>query len=477
MPIEITMPRLSDTMEEGTLVKWRVAVGDEVSSGDHLADVETDKATMELQAFDDGKVAKIAVEEGQTAPVGSLILVLAEDGEDLEEAAKAAGSGEGQASKKEDSEEKAEAEGETEAESKDEQQTESQTTDDTPAQAVEAQGTQQTESTTKTPAGGGEGDVAAQDSGSGGRIKISPLARRMAEDAGLDLNQISGSGPEGRIVKRDVKKAIDEGGKKSAAPAAEGVAAAEPVAAEQPPAAAPPAPAKLESKSIPLSNMRKTIAKRLVESKTQIPHFQVNLEINADPLMELRKTINAQLEAQGVKLSVNDFIVRAIALAAVQHPEANSSWQGDTIEQHGTVNVGVAISLPAEKGGGLVVATIRDTQNKGLRQISQEIKALAQKARKTGLTVEEMSDATITLSNLGMYGVTSFNAIINPPNAAIVAVGAAQERAVVREGELTIGHEMTATLSGDHRVIDGAAGAEYLQTLKGLIENPAALLV
>lgn len=444
MPIEITMPRLSDTMEEGTLVKWRVSVGDQVSAGQHLADVETDKATMELQCFDDGTVAKIAVEEGQTTAVGDLILMLATEGEDLKEAAKAADS------------------------FKPEQVDDQEETKEAEASPAPAPAPEPAATPTPEPAPAPTAAPAATSSG-----KASPLARKMAEEHGLDISQIAGSGPDGRVIKRDILQAIESGGTTAAAAPSEH--APTPDATATAPAPAPVK--KLESKSIPLTNMRKTIAKRLVESKTTVPHFQVDISINADPLLELRKTVNSQLEPQGIKLTVNDYVVRAIALASVQHPEANSSWAGDTIEQHGTVNVGVAISLPAEKGGGLVVATIRDAQSKGLRQINQEVKTLAKKARTQGLTVEEMSDATITISNLGMFGVNSFNAIINPPNAAIIAVGAAIEQPVVRDGELTIGHEMNATLSGDHRVIDGASGAEYLVTLKGLIENPAALLV
>ncbi|GAB4108043.1 MAG: pyruvate dehydrogenase complex dihydrolipoamide acetyltransferase [Phycisphaeraceae bacterium] len=444
MPIEITMPRLSDTMEEGTLVKWRVKPGDEVASGDHLADVETDKATMELQAFDDGKVAALAVEEGQTVPVGSLILVLAEEGESLEEAAKSAqGASAGQDSAASSAAtQSAEAEG-----------------GGTAVAAPPA-----TATTTAAPAPGGDDK----------RVRVSPVARKIAEEHGLDLSQIKGSGPDGRIIKRDVL-ALIEGGTSPASPAPS-VPTSQPAAPAQP-AAVQASPVGLEAKTINLSGMRKTIARRLVESKTTVPHFQVTVSINMDPLLDLRKTLNTQLEAQGVKLSVNDFIVRATALACLSHPEANSSWNGDTIIQHGTVNVGVAVSLPAERGGGLVVPVIRDAQNKGLRQISTETKQLAKKARETGLSPEEMADGTITLSNLGMYGVDQFTAIINPPQAAIIAVGAANEKPVVRDGQIVVGHEMNATLSGDHRVIDGAQGAEYLSTFKQLLENPASLLV
>ncbi|MEM9414869.1 MAG: dihydrolipoamide acetyltransferase family protein [Planctomycetota bacterium] len=440
MPITVEMPRLSDTMEEGTLIKWNVKPGDTVSAGDHLADVETDKATMELQAFEDGTIAKLAIGEGETVPIGQPILVLAGDGESVEDAAKVeiAGSS-GSASQA--APEQAEA------------------SDESASQAASA----------PVP------NISAK--GSGGKVRVSPLARKLAEEHNLDLAQIVGSGPDGRIIKRDVLKAAG-GGSAQSAPrqsddADRGASAPAPA----------PVPTSLESKSIPVPGMRKTIAKRLVESKTTVPHFQVASAINMDPLIELRATLNEQLASQGIKLSVNDFITRATALACVQHPVVNSSWAGDTIEQHGTVNVGTAISLPAERGGGLVVAVVRDVQNKGLRQISQEVRDLAAKARGRGLSPEEMADSTITISNLGMpqYGVSQFTAIVNPPNAAILAVGAAIEKPVVRtvdgKKQIVIGHEMTATISGDHRVIDGASAAEYLTTLRQLIENPAGLLV
>ncbi len=454
MPIPITMPRLSDTMEEGTLVAWKVKVGDKVSAGDHLADVETDKATMELQAFDDGTVAKIVVEEGDTVPIETTILILAEDGESVEDAAKAdaGGSGEtrkGKASKEEEDADQDEDDSSPAGESKSESESESETESE-PAPA---------KSDTK--------------------VRISPLARKLAEEHGLDIAQIKGTGPDGRIIKRDILKAAESGAAaSSAASAKQGKTAP---AKPQKPGTAPSVSggAGIEARTIPLSQMRKTIAKRLVESKTTVPHFQVSVAINMDPLLALRTTLNTQLESQGIKLSVNDFVTRAVALAATMHPAINSSWGEKEITVHGTVNVGVAISLPAEKGGGLVVATLRDAHLKGLRQLSTEVKELAGKARSAGLSLDEMSESTITLSNLGMpqYGVTQFTAIINPPNAAILAIGAALKKPVVRNDELTIGHEMNVTLSGDHRVIDGAQAAEYLATLRNLLENPAGLLV
>lgn len=423
MPIQITMPRLSDTMEEGTLVKWHVNVGDDVAAGDHLADVETDKATMELQAFDDGKVAKMAIDEGSTVPVGELIMVLAGQGESTEEAAKAAA----------------------------------------PAKPNAAEKPHAKKPEKEKPQSASQQAPAAQPP-AGTPLRASPLARKLAEEKGLDLNQIQGTGPSGRIIKKDVLKAAQAG------PAPQ-------PAAVQGPSAPPVGPVALQAKSLALSNMRKTIAKRLVESKTTVPHFTVSVAINMDPLLELRKTLNDQLASQNVKLSVNDFITRAAALACAQHPTVNSSWNESTIEQHGTVNIGIAVALPEERGGGLIVPVLRDVQNLGLRAISQQTKTLAKKARETGLSAQEMEGGTFTISNLGMFGVDHFEAIINPPQAAILAVGAANEKPVVRQGQLTIGHEMLATLSGDHRVIDGAIGAQYLQSLKSLLENPAGLLV
>ncbi len=441
MPIEITMPRLSDTMEEGTLVRWNVKPGDKVAASDHIADVETDKATMELNVFDEGTIASLAIDEGGTVPVGALIAVLAEDGESVEDAAKAAGSATSNGEAKDNPPAQAEPAGDTAGETAPPVQT-------APAPA---------------PSGGN------------GKVRISPLARKLADERGIDITTIQGSGPDGRIIKRDIL---------SAGSGSAGAAAAASVAAPAKPAppVAPVAAAGLEAKTVQLSGMRKTIAKRLVESKTTVPHFQVSVAVDMDALLELRKTINGQLETQGVKLSVNDFITRAIALACLENPVINASWNGDSVVYHGSVNVGTAIALPIKddgSGGGLLVATVRDVQNKGLRQISSEVKELATKARTTGLPPEAMSDSTITISNLGMpqYGVTQFTAIVNPPNAAIIAVGAALEQPVVRNGNLEVGHVMNVTLSGDHRVIDGASAAEYLSTLRRLLENPAALLV
>jgi pyruvate dehydrogenase E2 component (dihydrolipoamide acetyltransferase) len=442
MPIEINMPRLSDTMEEGTLVKWRVKVGDPVKSGDTLADVETDKATMEMQSFDEGTVAQLAVAEGETVPVGRLILLLAEKGEDVQKVVQGR-----------------------------------------PSAAVA--GAKAGERPVKPAVGGPAPSVVVTEAVRGaaavmpgGRLRVSPLARRLAEEHGVDLATIRGTGPDGRIVKRDILAAAEA---LAEAPAAVAVAAPPPVPTAPKPAKLPAAPvaapAKLESRLVPVSSRRKTIARRLLESKTTIPHFTVTVTVDMDPLLSLRESLNTHLADQGVKLSVTDFIVRAAALSLLKHPQVNSSWTENGIQMHGAVNVGTAVSIPEDKGGGVVVPTIRDAANKSVRVISAEVKALAAKAREQGLSMEEMSDGTFSISNLGMLGVEHFEAIINPPQAAILAVGAAVQKPVVRGGRVVVGNEMTLTLSADHRVIDGAMAAEFLQTLRTMLENPAVLLV
>ncbi|MCE9589187.1 MAG: 2-oxo acid dehydrogenase subunit E2 [Planctomycetes bacterium] len=432
MPIEITMPRLSDTMEEGTLVKWKVKVGDKVKAGDVVADVETDKATMELPVYDDGTIALLAAGEGQTLAVGALILVLAQKGESVEDAAKSV--------------------------------------QGRPAAAPAAKAAPSA-SPKAAPATTAAATAVSEDDGeeaavatSGARVRVSPLAKRIADDKGIDLARVKGTGPDGRIIKRDVLSA-------PAAPAG----GAKPAASAKP---APPAisTAALSSLLVPVTNMRKTIARRLLESKTTIPHFTVTVAVNMDLLLGERGA-KKQLESQGIKLSVNDFVVRAAALALLNHPGCNASWTDAGIQMHGAVNIGVAVALPAEKGGGLVVPVVRDVNNKSLRTINAEVKHLAEKARTQGLTVEEMSDGTFTISNLGMLGVDHFEAIINPPQAAILAVGASITKPIVRDGQIVVGQEMTCTLSADHRVIDGAMAAEYLKTLKSLLENPAVLMV
>jgi pyruvate dehydrogenase E2 component (dihydrolipoamide acetyltransferase) len=483
MAIEITMPRLSDTMESGTVLKWNVAEGDTVASGDVVADVETDKATMELTVFDGGTMAKILVPEGQPVDVGTTIAMLAEEGEDASSisapaAGSGSGSGAGSGSAKSDArDESAGGDGAGDA--------------DADADADENGRRAGNVGESGDENGGKNADVdvagdgrAAEPAAGGTRVRISPVARRLADEHGIDVKRLNGSGPGGRIIKRDVLQAVETAGETRAAvppSAAPSTAIAPASDAGRVPVTPVGSRAAAGTGLAPgkraLSNMRQTIAKRLVESKTTIPHFTVTVAVNADPLLTLRETINAQLEAEDVKLSVNDFLVRACAVALVRHPVVNSSWAGDAILRHGTVHIGVAVALPEEKGGGLVVPTLRDAQDMPLRTINSETKRLATKAREQGLSVEEMSDGTFTLSNLGMFGVDHFEAIINPPQAAILAIGAAIKKPVVRDGQLAAGHEMELTISCDHRVIDGASAAMFMATLKELLEKPAGMLV
>lgn len=457
MPIEVTMPRLSDTMQQGTVVKWNVKEGDAVKTGDILADIETDKATMELESFDDGVVAALAAKEGDNVAVGEVIVVLAGKGEDAKQV-KASLGGKKQSSTAENAEGAERKSGGEKAVS---------------AEGASSNGKASSHGSATAVADEREEEDAGHD---GGRIFASPLAKKIADEMGVDLAEVKGTGPSGRIVRADVEAAAkapaSAPGKSESKMTSKGAPA---------PAPMPPVGASLEKKSVALSNIRRTIAARLVESKTTVPHYQVTMTVDMDPLLTLRGQLNEQLKAQGVKLSVNDFLVRACALAMHQHPHINSSWRqtkdAASIELHDRVNVGVAISLPMERGGGLVVGVLRDCDRIGLRQISAETKRLADKARAKGLSIEEMDGSTFTISNLGMFGVEHFTAIINPPNTAILAVGAAVEKPVVRNGQIVVGHEMQMTMSSDHRVIDGAMAAEYLNTVKQLLEAPATLLV
>ena len=454
MPIEVTMPRLSDTMEQGTVVSWNVKEGDAVNAGDILGDIETDKATMELQNFDDGTVAAILVEPGQSIEVGKPIILLAEEGEDPAEVK--SGFSAGGSSSKQKSEG-----GQDESSSKSSSTATVDSEEESEADAPSKNGRASTNG--------------AADRDNGERIFASPLARKIAEEKGVDLAAIEGTGPGGRIVRKDVEEALS--GSKSRRKAEKSDASSDRKAPVPPP---PMDGEGLETRTVELSNMRRTIARRLAESKSDLPHYYMTVDIHMDELLNLRKKLNEQLASQGVKLTVNDFIVRACAIAMHQHPFVNSRWIDKdgkaSIELEGDVNIGVAIALNRPEGG-LVVATIRNADRLGLRQISAETKRLAEKARAKGLTLEEMADSTFTISNLGMYAVEHYTAIINPPNAAILAVGAATPKPVVRNGQIAVGHLMSVTMSSDHRLVDGAMVAQYLQTLKGLLEAPATLLV
>ena len=457
MPIEITMPRLSDTMEAGTVIKWNVKEGDSVKSGSVVADIETDKATMEMQCFDDGRMAAILVEPGRQVKVGTTIALVALEGEDLA-AVKSGGMKKSAPAA-------------------------------APAPAAKAPVTASV--TAPVPVvqtetrHGMEGFPV--ESGDGPRMRVSPVARRIADDHGIDINAVKGTGPGGRVIKRDVEQVIENAAAATTAASSAGTTPARPstivagraLAVSTSGVQTPSAPLSLSlpGRDVALTSMRQTIARRLVESKTSIPHYQVTMKFDMDRLIEMRASFNEKLKSSGVKLSVNDFLVRACALAMAEHPYFNASFAGDHVRIHEVVNIGVAISLPEEKGGGLVVGVIKDADHKSLRQISADTKNLAEKARTKGLSVQDMSDATFTISNLGMFGVEHFTAIINPPNSAILACGAAVQQPVVRDGQLVVGTQMQATLSLDHRVIDGAMAAQYLASLKEFIEEPETLVV
>jgi len=440
MATEILMPALSPTMEEGTLAKWLVKEGDTVSAGDLLAEIETDKATMEFEAVDEGTVGRILIEAGtEGVKVNTPIAVLLEEGEsadDIDSAAKAPA----------------------------------------PTPAPEApQADAGDKAALEAGSGGGTGTAAAPpapSTGSGERIFASPLARRIAAEKGLDLAAIEGSGPRGRIVRADVEKASAA----PKAPAASAAPAASPAAA-MPAGASADAVAKIyenrEHEVVTLDGMRKTIAARLTEAKQTIPHFYLRRDIRLDALLEFRKTLNDQLGARGIKLSVNDFIIKACALALQQVPKANAVWAGDRILQLKPSDVAVAVAIE----GGLFTPVLMDAETKSLSQLSKEMKDLATRARDRKLAPQEYQGGSFAISNLGMFGIDNFDAVINPPHGAILAVGAGVKKPVVNDaGEIEVATVMSVTLSVDHRVIDGALGAELLQAIRDNLENPLAML-
>ncbi|MBT6204487.1 MAG: pyruvate dehydrogenase complex dihydrolipoamide acetyltransferase [Alphaproteobacteria bacterium] len=425
MPIKITMPQLSPTMTDGTLARWLVKEGDAVLSGDILAEIETDKATMEVESIDEGTVGKILIAEGtDNVPVNEVIAVLLEEGEDsaaLDGLSTAAPAPAAEAPE--------------------------------PAEAV-------AEATPAEPAAAPSAVPAVAEPDDDSRVKASPLARSMARQAGLSLSALSGSGPHGRIVKRDVEAAL------------EGGVAAAPVAASRP-AAVPPAPppAGAAYEEIKVSNMRRVIAERLQEAKQTIPHFYLTVDCELDRLLALRKDLNGRSDAY--KISVNDFVIRALALGLKQVTEANAQWAGDVVRRFTSVDIAVAVAID----GGLVTPVVRSAETKGLATISEEMKDLAARAREGKLIPEEYQGGGFSLSNLGMYGIKQFDGVINPPQAGILAIGAGEQRAVVKDGALDIATVMSCTVSCDHRVIDGAIGANLLTAFKGYIEDPLTMLL
>lgn len=457
----IDMPKLSDTMTVGTLVKWLKNEGDSVASGDMIAEVETDKATMEVECFDDGTLIKQYCEVGDEVEVGGAIAAIGEKGEAAPEVG--GGSAKEDASSKE-SGDKAEAESDDASDKSDESPAGSEAPE--PDAADDATDESSKESTSEPTASN------SSDS-EGGRIKASPLARKIATDKGINLKEVKGTGPNGRIVKADV-----ESFKPGPAPAKDSTKESKgtPESASSKPAA--PA-ATLEALELPVSNMRKSIAKALVASKTQAPHFYLQIEVDGAPLAKLRAELNAKLadlpkEHGGTKFTVNDLTLKAAAEAVRRVPAINRSWEGDKIVQHANVHLAFGVAID----DGLVTPVIRAAETKGLREIGAEAKVLIKKARDKKLAPNEMSGSTLTVTNLGMFGISDFYGIINPNNAAILSIGATIKKPVVNEnGEIVVGQVMKIGLSGDHRTIDGAVGAQYLQALKEIIETPALMLV
>lgn len=431
MPIEVLMPALSPTMEEGTLAKWMVKEGDTVATGDILAEIETDKATMEIEALDDGQIGKILVGEGtENVAVNTPIALILGEGEE-------AGSVAAAAPAKTDVKKEAKVVAEAAA---------------SPAPAAMP---------AKAPLPTSAGD---------GRIAASPLARRMASLMNVDLSSLSGSGPRGRIVKKDVEAAAGK-----APVTARSASAVSASAGLQP--VAPDVSVYEESRyeRVSVDNMRKTVARRLTESKQQVPHFYLTIHCEIDALLAMRKDLNAKSpDGEGAfKISVNDFIIRASALALKKVPGANASWAGDSILLHKHADISVAVALD----GGLITPVVRDAETKGLAQIATEMKDLGTRARDRKLMPEEYQGGTFSISNLGMFGISQFEAVINPPQGAILAIGAGEQRPVVKDGALAMATMMTVTLSCDHRVVDGALGAEFLAAFKGLIEDPVTMLL
>ena len=423
----VRMPKMSDTMEEGVISAWHKKVGDTVESGELMAEIETDKATMEYESYNDGTVLYLGAKEGESVTVNGILAVVGEEGADFEALIEA------------------DAQGGSEEEKAEEKSAKKEEASETPASSSFTSEEKATDTSTDK-----------------GRIKASPLAKKLAEEKGVDLAKVSGSGDGGRIVKRDIEDYQPEAVQKK-----------EPKEAgqtEQPEVKLPEIVAEESYEELKVSQMRKTIAKRLADSKFTAPHFYLTMEINMDKAMEARTSMN---EVSPVKISFNDLVIKAAAMALRQHPNVNAAWLGDKIRINHHIHIGVAVAVEE----GLLVPVVRFADNKQLSHISAEVKELGAKAKNKELQPKDWEGNTFTISNLGMFGIEEFTAIINPPDACIMAVGGIKETAIVKDGQLTVGNVMKVTLSCDHRVVDGAIGSAFLQTFKGLLEEPVRLLV
>ena len=448
MPTELKMPALSPTMEEGTLAKWLVKEGDAVKSGDLLAEIETDKATMEFEAVDEGVVQKILVAEGTDGvKVGTVIALIGAEGETAA-SSPSPGTGEGDASAASEGEGSAGAQAAAPA----------PVPAAPPPAPLPHPAQPAAESPSPVPGEGGQ------------RIKASPLARRLAEAQGIDLSTLKGTGPNGRIVRADLGKAA--GGVTQPSP---GTGEGQPAASGQGEgraASAAPTATDIPHETVKLSNMRKTIARRLTESKQQVPHIYLTVDIRLDALLKLRGELNAGLAARGVKLSVNDMLIKALALSLIEVPECNVSFAGDTLIRYSRADISVAVSIP----GGLITPIVTGADTMAISAISKAMHDLAARAKEGKLKPEEYQAGTASISNMGMYGIKSFDAVINPPQAMIMAIGAGEPRPYVVEGALAVATVMSATGSFDHRAIDGADGARLMKTFKALVESPLGLV-
>lgn len=435
------MTQLSPTMSEGVLVKWLKKKGDSVAPGEILAEVETDKAVMEMEAFDSGVILEILAQEGSKLPVGAPVAIIGKAGEDITSLL-------------------SEAKSRSTASAPPTQNSSEQAPTTSPSPKPGPKKAETVVTSTPEPE---EAEVSSpkeslvsrglSPSAIEGRIKASPLAKRLAEESGIDLSKIRGSGPDGRIIKRDIENGIS----------AFSASGTSPFAAEN-----------IQEEKLPISGMRKTIASRLVHSKTHQPHFYLDMEIDADALVHLRENFNSDLKESGeeIKLSINDFIIRASALALLKVPEVNSSWREDHILKHGRVDIGVAVSIE----GGLITPYVRNADKRSVLEIGRTVKELASRARERKLKPEEFSDGTFTVSNLGMFGVNRFAAVINEPEAAILAVGNVVSKPVIKNGNIVPGKTLSVCLSCDHRVVDGAVGAGWLEVFRNFLEHPLRLL-
>lgn len=428
MPIEVKMAKLSPTMETGQMVKWYVKVGDKVKEGDTLAEIQTDKAVMPMESFDEGTVARLDVQEGEDIALGQTVLVLARKGEDPAAIAKA-----GPVSK-------AAPTGSAPAESAGRSHA---------APASEANGQGQP-SPAPMPA-----EAVAHSNG--GRVKSTPLARKIAASAGVNLAEVPGTGPSGRVIRSDVETFLHT----------------KPDSGSPKPAAAGRPAASRETVRIPHTRMRKTIADRMLKAKQAAPEIHVTVDVRVDKVSAIRESLNKQLAAEKIKLSLGDFVTKAVALALRKHPGVNASYEADAIVQHGGINVGIAVAME----GGLMVPVLQNADQMGLKDIRLQTEAIAAATRAGKLTPQQMMGGTFTISNLGMYGVREFDAILNLPEVGILAVGAAEKRPVVEGESLVVGTMMTVTLTADHRAVDGALAAEFLRTFKNLLEEPAMMLL